>query len=73
MDPSPALRDLIYQSRLSVPEIASKSGVNERSFRRWYYRHTEKLNFVSAGLIYHALTGKTLIPAAKPSRKGRAA
>lgn len=72
-DPSPALRELIDKSGLSVSQVAVNSGVHERALRRWYYGHSTKLNFVSAGQVFFTLTGKPLIPAVKPSRKGRAA
>lgn len=73
MDHVEALRSLVEKSTLTIPQIAVKAGVTEQPLRRWFYRRTEKLNFVSAGLIYFALTGQPLIPSAKPPRKRRAA
>ncbi len=73
-DPSPALRELIEKSGLSVSQVAVNAGIPDRPLRRWYYGHSAKLNFVTAGLVFFALTGKPLIVAAgKPGRKGKAA
>lgn len=67
------LKRLIHESGLSISEIARQAGVRYQPLQRFVKDINPRYNLVAAEAVYHTLTGRTFIPAAKPSKRGRAA
>ncbi len=61
------LRELIIAKGIPITELAETAGVRYTSLWKWVKGRQKSYNLLEAERVFYALTGRTFLPAIKPT------